>query len=66
VDYHIFLVTRSGQLIENVIVEAIDRELAKRYSHPILGGNSDQYVVTPIVAPGSRTVCLLGGRGGGR
>ena len=57
----IFLVHRPGQYIENVIVDARDREFAKSHASHILGGDPDKYVVEPITRPGSRTVFLLGG-----
>lgn len=54
-----FLVTRPGFTV-NVIVEAEDREPAKRYANYILAGNPDQYVVTPLTSPGDRTAFLIG------
>lgn len=61
--YSIVLVSRpGGQFIEHVIVEAKDREFAKSHASHILGGDPDQYIVTPIVEDASRTVFLLGGR----
>lgn len=61
-EYIVFLVHRPGQYIENVIVEARDREYAKSYASHILGGDPDEYVVDPITKNGSKTVFLIGGR----
>lgn len=55
----IFIVSRPGARIENVIVPALGREEAKRAAKPILQGNSDHYIVDPITKHGSRTVVLL-------
>lgn len=55
----IFIVSRPGQIIENVIVAARDRDFAKSHASHILGGNPDHYVVDPITKHGSRTVFLL-------
>lgn len=56
----VFLVTRP-EFTVNVVIEASDREIAKRYARHILGGDSDYYVVTPITERGTSTVFLLGG-----
>lgn len=56
----LFLVKRPGQYIDNVIVDATDREYAKRHAKHILGGNPDQYIVTPLTEPGERIAFLLG------
>lgn len=56
----VFIVTRPGQYIENVIVAARDREFAKSHASHILGGDPDHdYIVDPITKHGSRTVFLL-------
>jgi hypothetical protein len=61
-DYIVFLVYNPGQFIENVIVEARNREYAKSHASHILGGDPEKYIVEPITKSGSRTVFLLGGR----
>lgn len=61
-DFIVFLVHKPGQYIENVIVEARNRDFAKSHASHILGGDPDTYVVDPITKNGSRTVFLLGGR----
>jgi hypothetical protein len=42
-----------------VIVMAIDREFAKSHSQPLLGGNPDDYEVTPITEIGEPVNFLL-------
>ena len=37
-----------------VIVVARDRESAKRNAHSWIGGNPEQYTVTPLTNPGDR------------
>ena len=56
----VFLVALKAQHTKNAILEAQDREYAKRYARHILGGDPDQYEVTPVTEPGSHTVFLLG------
>ena len=56
----VFLISKPGMSIENVIVKATDREDAKRRVTLILGGNADLYVITPLTKPGSRIVILFG------
>jgi hypothetical protein len=60
-DRSIFIVSRPGQLIENVIVDATNQEFAKSHASHILGGDPDKYIVDPITHHASRTVFLLGG-----
>lgn len=55
----VFIVSRPGQFIENVIVPATTREYAKSHASHILGGNPDDYIVDPITKHGARTVFLL-------
>lgn len=58
-DKIVFLVTRPGFTV-NVIVEAKEREAAKRYARHILSGDPDYYVVVPVTEPGSHTAFLIG------
>lgn len=55
----VFLVTRPDFTL-NIIVEASEREIAKRYAQQFLGGDPDYYVVTPLTKRRSRTIFLLG------
>jgi hypothetical protein len=38
----------------HVITWALNREDAKRKANVWLGGNTDQYIVTPLTSPGDR------------
>jgi len=57
----VFLVSRPGAFIPNVIVEAVSREFAKSHASYVLGGNPDEYVVNPVTKAGERTLFLVGG-----
>jgi hypothetical protein len=52
----IFLVTNISHPNLNAIVSGSNRETAKEMAKGIFGGDSDQYVVTPIVQNGQRTI----------
>lgn len=52
----IFLVTGPRHPNLNVIVSGTNRETAKQMAFSILGGDKDQYTVTPITKAGQRTV----------
>ena len=55
----IFLVKRPHHPISNVLVTADGREMAKRMAFPVLMGDMDKYIVTPITEHGSRTVLMV-------
>jgi hypothetical protein len=55
----VFLVTNPDKPGLNMLVTADGREMAKRMAVGILKGNMDQYVVTPITIPGTRTVLMI-------
>lgn len=55
----IFLVQRPKNVIENMIVTADSREMAKQMARGILGGDPELYVITPLTEPGSRTVLMV-------
>lgn len=59
-DKIVFLVRRPD-ITRNVILEAPDREGAKRDARALLAGDPENYIVTPLTEPGSRTVFLLWG-----
>lgn len=46
-----------------VITYGEDREVAKRRAQPIIGGNSDRYIVEPLSADGDRVIFHLELRG---
>lgn len=54
----VFLVTSPRQPNLNVIVSAIDHETATGIAKTALGGNPDQYTVTPITKMGKRTIFI--------
>lgn len=45
---------REGARTSRVITDAVDREHAKNIARPWLGGNPDNYVVTPLTKHGDR------------
>jgi hypothetical protein len=55
----VWLVHHNADDYFNVVLEAGDREEAKRKACEILHGNPDTYVVTPVTELGSRTVFVL-------
>lgn len=54
----VFLVTGPRHPGLNVIVTANTRETAKGLALSVLGGDSDQYTVTPVTRSGQRTIFL--------
>lgn len=60
-EYAIFLISRPGQYVENVIVEATDETFAKSHAAHILGGDPDKYIVAQVTNFASITMFLLGG-----
>lgn len=47
----LWLVTRAGH---HVVLSALNREYAKSKSQEILGGDPDEYTVTPLTNEGDR------------
>lgn len=54
----VFLVTGPRHPNLNVLVSANTRETAKAMAQSILGGDTDQYTVTPITEMGKRTIFI--------
>jgi len=54
----VFLVQGPRHPNLNVIVSAINRETAKGMAQSALGGNPDDYTVTPITEMGKRTIFI--------
>lgn len=54
----IFLVRSPRHPETNVIVTANNREMAKQLAVASLGGDTDQYEVTPLTKIGDRTVFI--------
>jgi hypothetical protein len=55
----VFLLKRRDRPALNVLVTADGREMAKRMAFPVLMGNMDEYVVTPITVQGTRTILMI-------
>ena len=55
----LFLLKRRDDPVLNVLVTADGREMAKRMAFPVLMGNMDDYIVTPITEHGSRTILMV-------
>lgn len=52
----VFLVTSPSRRNLNVVISVNDRETAKELAQSVLGGNKDNYVVTPVTKRGTRTI----------
>jgi hypothetical protein len=54
----VFLVSSPRHPNLNVITMGNTREVAKGMAQSTLGGNPDEYTVTPISSPGTRTIFI--------
>lgn len=51
-DTYIVFMVEMGNI--HVFTYQLDRESAKRDAHAWIGGNPDDYIVTPLTTPGDR------------